>query len=136
MNPVVIIPCSALKLDRRAPAVELYGASAHWRYTLRAARACTDDQWIRVLSAKHGLVRLTTELDPYDMRLRDRGAVTPERVRAQAATLPLRDIFALLPRGYAELLRKAGVTFEDYMKGTRGIGDQRARLARVIGSST
>jgi hypothetical protein len=61
-----LVSCSGQKLDRRAPARELY-TSPLFRKSLRhALGGC---QTVYILSAKHGLLELDQELEPYDERL-------------------------------------------------------------------
>ena len=63
MKNMVIIPCGAAKLSHPAKAAELYTGSM-FADALRTARSMTTDENIRILSAKHGLVRLDHVLDP------------------------------------------------------------------------
>lgn len=42
-GPVVVVACGAAKLDRRAPAAELY-TSSHFGLMLRATRRVADQQ--------------------------------------------------------------------------------------------
>lgn len=68
---LVLVACSAQKLDRPAAAADLYTsdlftkASAYARAFIAAGRA---DAW-RILSAKHGLIHPATPLEPYDVSL-------------------------------------------------------------------
>lgn len=62
---VVLIGCSSMKLDRRAPARELY-TSPIFRKTLELALCFTPPERVFVTSAKHGLLALDQEVDPYD----------------------------------------------------------------------
>ncbi len=63
-----LISCSAQKLDRAAPARELY-TSALFRGSLSyAERRCSS---VFVLSAKHGLVELDQVVEPYNLKLND-----------------------------------------------------------------
>lgn len=89
---------------------------------------------VLILSAKHGLLQLDDEIAPYDMTIGDPHAVPPGVVREQAAALigPATEVVSLLPARYAALLDAAGVTARHVLAGTRGIGDQRARLARIV----
>lgn len=86
---VVIIPCGAAKLDREAPAAELYTGSYH-RACARAAAALTaTGGTVVILSALHGLVPLDRMLAPYEMRMGDPGSVTADVLRQQARELGL-----------------------------------------------
>lgn len=66
MRELVVIGCGLSKLERRAPARELYTGSL-FRSCRRFAEA-TGAPW-GILSALHGFVRPEQELDPYDARL-------------------------------------------------------------------
>ena len=66
--PIVLVSCAAMKQAHAAPAAELY-TSGLFRKALRFARqvAAGDDSRLRILSAKHGAVRLETRLEPYNV---------------------------------------------------------------------
>ncbi|MEK9521443.1 hypothetical protein MIU24_18915 [Streptomyces venezuelae] len=86
-QPLVIIPCGSTKLDHAAPAADLYVGSYH-RACARAAAALTaNGGTVLILSALHGLVPLDRVLDPYEMRMGDKGSVTPDVLREQARAL-------------------------------------------------
>lgn len=64
-----LVACSKQKLDRRAPARELY-SSRLFRMSLEyAERRC---QTVYVASALHGLIALDRVLDPYDFSMDQR----------------------------------------------------------------
>ena len=65
---VILASCAATKLDRPAPAADLYASPL-----FRAARCYAEASghpWF-ILSARHGLVEPTTVLEPYDTKLTD-----------------------------------------------------------------
>jgi hypothetical protein len=64
---VALVGCSARKLDRGAPARELY-TSALFRAAVAYAEAKCDA--VRVVSALYGAVELDAHLEPYDRNLR------------------------------------------------------------------
>ena len=66
---IVLISCTKKKKDCRCAAWELYSASELFKKELVYARELTTDNNIYVLSAKHGLIQLTDELDPYNQTL-------------------------------------------------------------------
>lgn len=128
---LVVIPCAGRKLNRAAPARDLYTGPL-FRSALAAAEAIGDH--IVILSALHGIVELHRVLDPYDLRVGDPGTVSPERVRDQLADYQGARIIALLPQAYDQLLTTAtGEVHTNPLRGSRGIGEQRARLARLAG---
>lgn len=59
--------CGKAKLDRPAPACELYTGNL-FQGTRRHVEAAGYDRWF-ILSALHGLVEPDTVLEPYDVRL-------------------------------------------------------------------
>lgn len=63
---VALIACTKQKLPHAAPAAELYTGDL-FRKSRAYAEAAADEWW--VLSAAHGLVHPTTELEPYDVQL-------------------------------------------------------------------
>lgn len=64
----ILVSCAATKLDRPAPAADLY-TSPLFRKARSYAEA-SGHPWF-VLSARHGLVEPTTVLEPYDTNLTD-----------------------------------------------------------------
>ena len=68
MKPLFLIACSAAKLDREAPAAELYTGQA-FRLAMRAADKAGAD--VVILSALHGAVSPTRQLQPYNRALTD-----------------------------------------------------------------
>jgi hypothetical protein len=65
---VILVSCAATKLDRPAPAADLYTSPL-----FRKARSYAESSrhpWF-ILSARHGLVQPTTVLEPYDLKLTD-----------------------------------------------------------------
>lgn len=64
---IALIACSASKLDRPAPAREMYAPSQLFTASRRYAEA-TCDGWF-VLSAKHGILAPDDVIEPYDERL-------------------------------------------------------------------
>jgi hypothetical protein len=129
---LVVVACSAAKLDRPAPARQLYTGTL-FTLALRAARALVDDDWIRVMSARHGLVGLDVELAPYEQRMADEGAVSVRVMRAQAERLyPQPDAVVLLtPKAYTERGRLIWPAAACPLEGALGIGEIRQRLAVI-----
>lgn len=144
---VVVIPCGRRKLDRPAPAGELYVGGQHRLARAAADRLVSDPAVggiVLILSAKYGLLRTEDVIAPYDVTIGDPAAVLPSAVRAQTAGLIPRAAFggpwqvvSLLPAAYAALLDEAlrytgrEMTVTHALAGTRGIGEQRARLAAL-----
>jgi hypothetical protein len=68
---VILVGCVKLKLDRAAPARELY-VSPLWRRRREYAER-RGGEWL-ILSAKHGLVDPERRIAPYDLALSDLSA--------------------------------------------------------------
>lgn len=93
---IALISCSASKLNRPAPAHQLYTSPLFRKSVGYATTYC--DGWL-ILSAKHGLVEPDTILEPYDQRL----TVEPRQVEgrtipttwAEGVSRGLADIFDL-----------------------------------------
>ena len=71
MKPLYLIACSAAKLDRNAPAAQLYQGQAFKLAMAAAERAGAD---VIILSALHGAVSTTRQLQPYNRALTDMSA--------------------------------------------------------------
>jgi hypothetical protein len=107
---IALVSCAAQKLDRPAPAAELY-TSPLFRASRRRAEQC--DHWY-VLSALHGLVAPTQIIAPYDRTLADLARAGREEWGRRVATAlvaelgELRDIEFLVLAGerYCEPLRQ------------------------------
>jgi hypothetical protein len=72
MKTVVLIACASKKNPSRARAEDLY-ESELFRRSLAYARRLRPDS-IYILSAKHGLLDLQTEIEPYNVTLNDMSA--------------------------------------------------------------
>lgn len=107
MTALVIIGCGKAKQDQAAPALELY-TGGYFRHNLAYARTLTTDDRILVLSGKHGLLRHDLIIAPYEQRMGRPGAITVDRVVAQARALGLtheRNVIALVGKHYAPAVR-------------------------------
>lgn len=130
---VVIVPCGGAKLTEPAPAGDLYVGSYH-RATRRAAAAIAADTGARVLilSALHGLLELDRVVAPYDLRMGQADSVTPARVAEQAVALGVDGAVTVLAgRAYADVVTAVWPDARRPLDGTRGMGDQLARLAAI-----
>lgn len=72
MKKIVLISCGKNKTDKKNVAEKLY-ISPRFRKSLQYARENNADK-IFILSAKHGLVHLDQELEPYDVTLNNKTA--------------------------------------------------------------
>ena len=66
-NQIVLISCVSQKLSHRAKAKDLY-VSTLFRLNLKYAKILNPDA-IYILSAKHGLLSLEQEIEPYEQTL-------------------------------------------------------------------
>lgn len=134
---IYFIACSATKLDRAAPACDLYQGQA-----FKAARHIAEqnraDYWI--LSAKHGLIHPDTMTAPYDDYL---GAMTTAQRRTwgamvcqqiEAANLAGKPATILAGKHYAAPIAHLFPTLDLPLAGL-GIGQQLSKLKQLKGTS-
>lgn len=106
---LIVVGCGEAKLDRAAPARDLYTGSLfrdHLRLAVRLARGV--EGRVVILSAAHGVLDLDTVIEPYDVTLAKLDAT--ERMcwlvevagELQRRTTPAEPIVALLGRDYLE----------------------------------
>jgi len=116
---VGLIACTKSKLDRPAPARELYSASDLFR---KAAAYCDAylDGWF-VLSAKYGLVEPERVLEPYDLTLKRMPSSERRRWGSQVAEelhqLGEVALEAHAGAAYVRPLLEAGVVLEEPLRG-------------------
>lgn len=134
---VIIVSCGGRKntTEQPVPAGEMYCGSYHVALRRAADALTVQDGTARVLilSALHGFVDLDEAIAPYDLRMGDDGSVTGEKLRQQAADLGVlhADVTVLGPRAYVEVCRAVWPKLTDSLAGTRGIGEQLAKLADI-----
>lgn len=106
MSEIAVIGCSKTKAGYRCPAAEMY-TGQYFRACLAGARVIAPDR-VYILSAKHGLLRPSRVIDPYDLRLGRPGAVTADRLREQARTAGLlgAPVVALCGADYVKLIEQ------------------------------
>ncbi|MFI1568219.1 DUF6884 domain-containing protein [Streptomyces sp. NPDC020490] len=143
---VVIVACGGRKavydsgIHKGKPVIgaragELYVGSYH-RAMRRAADVLTRGGRggrVLILSAKWGLVELDRHTLNYDLKAGDPGTVDGETLRQQAHELGIAGaaVTVLGGRAYVSLAGEVWSDFEVPLDGTRGIGDQLARLADI-----
>ncbi|MFC8257818.1 DUF6884 domain-containing protein [Streptomyces sp. NPDC057291] len=129
---LVVIPCGSRKLGRRARAADMYVGSYH-RACRKAADALQPDRLL-ILSARHGLLDLDDVIEPYDTPHGAADAITAQVLLQQAT---MRDIVLLDPvvalggARHVSLVRTIWPHARTPLAGTRGMGEQMARLARL-----
>lgn len=107
-TPWVIIGCGKGKRPHPAPAADLYTGS-YIRNAVAWARSVTDDDHILILSAKHGLIRGTRTIEPYNVSFLGQGRpVRLATIGEQADQLGLcGPIITLAGQEYRKRLRAA-----------------------------
>ena len=70
MSRIVLLSCTKSKLDKKAPAYQLYSPSPMFQKTLEYGKSLKPDK-MYILSAKHFLVPLNKVLAPYDKTLKE-----------------------------------------------------------------
>ncbi|MEV6529471.1 DUF6884 domain-containing protein [Streptomyces sp. NPDC051639] len=133
---LIVIPCGARKLDHRARAADMYIGSYH-RACRRAAEALRPDRLV-ILSARYGLLGLDDEIDPYDTAHGAADAVTARLLREQAAERGITDLDPVVVLGgarHATLAKAVWPHALTPLSGTRGMGEQVARLAAMARSA-
>ncbi|MBM4568982.1 hypothetical protein GS489_00295 [Rhodococcus hoagii] len=134
-RPLVIVPCGATKAPttQPVPAGELYTGTYH-RLGLLAAAALTSPESTRILSGKHGLLRLDDPVAPYDLRLGQPGAVTADDITRQARDQGLLDrpsVVVLGGRDYSRLVLQVWPHATTPLAGSRGIGEHQQRFSAI-----
>lgn len=132
---VVIVPCGASKRTEPCTAGDMYVGAMHQLARKAAAAIAVDtNDEVLILSAKHGLLSLTAWLEPYEQQIGRPGAIGTDMLRLQAEQRDLANatVIALLPKAYSAALRAAGIRIDnDVLAGSRTMGEQRQRLARM-----
>ncbi|EWM19627.1 DUF6884 domain-containing protein [Kutzneria sp. 744] len=151
MRPLTVfmLPCSAKKSSHPAPVRKLYiGSTFRQPLPVVTREAALTAIWgydtrVRVLSARHGLLRLNEVIAPHEQRMEDLDtaatAVLRSLVCGQLTELAGKhdqvEISAFLPRAYlrglAGAAALAGHLVTDVYKGCRGIGDMRHLIASM-----
>lgn len=129
---LIVIPCGARKLDRPARAADMYVGSYH-RACRRAAQALRPDRLL-ILSARYGLLGLDDLIEPYDTPHGAAAAVSADVVREQAERRGIAHLDPVVVLGGARHVALAKAAWPHALtplSGTRGMGEQVARLAAM-----
>ena len=97
----VVISCGKKKAQTRAVASRLY-TSTQFKCTLTYALSIARRERVRVLSAKHGLLKLADVLEPYDCTWGDAGCISTETVAKQVASESEARWLLFMPKHYCE----------------------------------
>jgi hypothetical protein len=128
---IAVIGCGKAKLDRAAPARELY-VGQYFRACLLAAETVASGR-VFILSAKYGLIKPAQVIEPYDLTVGQPGAVGAEVVYLQAAILGVESepVTALCGARYVALIRDVWNPRLSTPLAGMGIGRQLQALARI-----
>lgn len=132
LQPFVVIPCGGAKRSERCPAGEMYVGGYH-RACRKYANRLTMPARILILSAKHGLLRLTDVIEPYELRMGQPGSITTAVAWQQARKMGLLDesrVVALGGRAYTAVCRTIWPHCTTPLDGRGGIGKQLSWLNR------
>lgn len=89
MKNIVLISCVSKKLDRKATAEKIYTSSL-FKKNLTYAKSLKPNG-IFILSAKHGLLKLTDKIEPYDKTL-NKMSVNEQREWSKAVVSKLKSV--------------------------------------------
>lgn len=134
MADLLLIPCGAKKHDHAAPAASLYTGSL-FRAGLNAADRAGME--VRIVSAKHGLLKRTDIVEPYEQKMTpyiSRTIATKMGDQAAQQKLLGRKVHALLPGLYLEAARRVWPRLVDEFDvlpdDKRGLGWQMYLISR------
>ncbi|MEU1628183.1 DUF6884 domain-containing protein [Streptomyces sp. NPDC020096] len=132
---VVIVPCGGKKQDTHkvCAAGDMYVGSYHLACRRAAASLTEDGGRVFILSARYGITPLTHYIARYELRMGQPGCVTPAQLREHAHKLAITGADVTVFGG-AEYVNAASAVWPDAeapLRGCRGIGEQRARLASI-----
>ena len=137
-TPLVITPCGATKQPGRHPVTELYRGQ-YFASCLRYARTIAPDRDIRILSARHGLLTLDTELTTYEQQFGKPGAITTPELINQARLQKIaghNTVVALGGKHYRQAALAIWPHATTPLAGLRGIGDHLAELKRLTNNAS
>jgi len=109
VKKIVLIACASKKRAVKSTAAELY-ASTLFKFNLQYARTLASDA-IFILSAKHGVLALDEEIEPYDVTLNSMRA-NERRVWASEVIKQL-EVYADLQQDHFIIL--AGERYRQYL---------------------
>ena len=130
---LVIIPCGGKKAEEPKPAINLYQGS-YFKACARFALSIAKPDEIRILSAKHGLLKIGQIIEPYDLRMGQRGSITADQVRKQAEDQDLlneADVIIAAGSDYARVALEVWQHGNWILKGVGGMGYQIQHLIRL-----
>ncbi|MCG7522844.1 hypothetical protein MHW47_00040 [Streptomyces sp. OfavH-34-F] len=130
---IVVVGCGKSKQDRRVPAGAMYVGPFHGSCREAAKALLLDGGRQYILSAAHGLLDLSTEIDPYDITVGDPGSVSAELVQAQVRERGIEsaEVTVLAGGKYVQLARPSWPGLQAPLAGAAGIGEMKQRLSQI-----
>lgn len=134
MKPLVLIPCGNRKSPKRQPAYALY-QGGYFKICLRYALSITTKDKVFIVSAKHGLLGLYDEVDPYNLLMGQPGSITADKVREQAIARDIvnePEVVIVAGSKYAEIAKAVWPHGNWILEGKGGMGYQQQYLTRLM----
>ncbi len=130
---IVVVGCGKSKQDRRVPAGAMYVGSFHGSCRETAKALLLDGGRQYILSAAHGLLDLSTEIDPYDITVGDPGSISAALVQAQVRERGIEsaEVTVLAGGKYVQLARPSWPGLRAPLSGAAGIGEMKQRLSQI-----
>lgn len=130
---IVVVGCGKAKQDRRVTAGAMYVGTFHGSCRETAKALLQDGGRQYILSAAHGLLDLSTEIDPYDITVGDPGSVSADFVQAQVRERGIEsaEVTVLAGSKYVALARQSWPGLEAPLAGAGGIGEMKQRLSQI-----
>lgn len=130
---LVIIPCGSKKRNVRSKAKDLY-IGTYFKACLDFAQSLYPDTNIRILSGKYGIVPLDKEIDPYEMRLGEKGSITLPEIMQQVREqnlLTASPVVIVAGSQYAQMAKKIWPHATSVLENAGGMGKQIQRLKQL-----
>lgn len=130
---IVIISCGKKKKDVMSPAYALYQGT-YFKLNLAYAEKLTKDlKQIYILSAKYGLVSAFQKIEPYNLKMGEKGCIIS--IKNQVKELELedeKDVIVLGGSLYVNICKEVWPNCETPLRGKGGIGKQLRYLKTVL----
>lgn len=127
---LVIIPCGSKKLKTAAKAKDIY-TGGYFKACLNFAKSIAPEADIRILSGKHGLLPLDKVIEPYEMRLGQRGSIQFADIKNQAVAQNLlneSNVIVAAGKDYAGIALALWPHANWVLRGAGGMGKQIQKL--------
>ncbi|MEV7245169.1 DUF6884 domain-containing protein [Streptomyces sp. NPDC093248] len=130
---IVVVGCGKAKQDRRVTAGAMYVGTFHGSCRETANALLQDGGRQYILSAAHGLLDLSTQIDPYDITVGDPGSVSADFVQAQVRERGIEsaEVTVLAGSKYVALARHSWPDLQAPLAGAGGIGEMKQRLSQI-----